>query len=318
MDYIILDLEWNQYSSQKDRSKKGIAFEIVEIGAIKLDENKNEVDEFNQVIRPQIFNKMHFMTKRIVHIDSQELENGKGFPDVIREFMDWCGDDYIFCTWGSSDLTELQRNMSYYHIDTITDGPLKYIDVQKLFSLEYEDGKLRRSLEHAVDHLHIEKDISFHRALSDAHYTAQILKCIHKPGIEEHVSYDVFVTPKSQKEEIHVVFDDYAKYISREFYSKTAAMEDREVISTRCYLCHKNVRKKIKWFSVNGKHYYCLAFCPEHGYMKGKIRMKKAEDGKTYVVKTLKLITEDEVQDIIEKKTKVKKQNAARKRKDHL
>ena len=41
---------------------------------------------------------------------------GEDFVRAMTEFLEWCGDDYRFCTWGSMDLTELQRNMY------ITDG----------------------------------------------------------------------------------------------------------------------------------------------------------------------------------------------------
>ena len=50
--------------------------------------------------------------------------------------------------------------------------------------------------------------------------------------------------PKSKKEEIHKVFPSYSKYISRSFPDKGKAMEDREVLSTRCYICDKAARKK--------------------------------------------------------------------------
>ena len=65
--------------------------------------------------------------------------------------------------------------MKYYDLDPLSDRPLKFYDVQKLFSIAFEDRKTRRSLEYAVDFLQIEKDIPFHRAFSDAYYTAQIL-----------------------------------------------------------------------------------------------------------------------------------------------
>ena len=64
----------------------------------------------------------------------------------------------------------------------------------------------------------------------------------------ENYSYDVFHVPQSREDEVKVLFHDYAKYISREFEDKTAAMQDREVSSTKCYLCHKNLKKKMKPF----------------------------------------------------------------------
>jgi CxxC motif-containing protein len=154
---------------------------------------------------------------------------------------------------------------------------------------------VRRTLEYAVDFLHIEKDIPFHRAFSDAYYTAKVFNHIKNKNILTYFSYDTFVKPTSRKEEIHVVFDTYAKYISRLFPDKISAMEDREVISCKCYLCHKNVKRKIKWFSPNGKHYYAVSLCDKHGYLKGKIRIRKAEQEQVYVVKTEKFITAEDV-----------------------
>ena len=63
---------------------------------------------------------------------------------------------------------------------------------------------------------------------------------------------------------------------------KEELMADREVISTRCYLCHKNLRRKVRWFTPNGRHYYSLSYCDKHGWMKGKIRIKKAENDMVY------------------------------------
>lgn len=301
MNYIVLDLEWNQGSEKCTNPE--LPFEVIEIGAIKLNSDKKMTGEFNEIIKPSVYKELHRITSRLIHMEMQELEKGKLFKETAERFLAWCGEDYIFCTWGPLDLTEFQRNMRYYEMEPLSDGPLVYLDVQKLFSIAYEDSKTRRSLENAVDMLQIEKDIPFHRAFSDAYYTAKVLAHI-QPDVEKMVSYDVFVTPKTREEEVYVKFEKYAKYISREFEDKNEAMADKEVISTRCYKCNRSLKKKIKWFTPNGKHYYCVSYCNEHGHMKGKIRIRKSENDKVYVVKTLKLISEEEAADI-------------RKRKDH-
>ena len=82
----------------------------------------------------------------------QELENGSPFTAAAERFLEWCeAGECRFCTWGSADLTELQRNMKFYNMAPLAEGPIAYLDVQKLFSIAYEDGKSRRALEHAVD-----------------------------------------------------------------------------------------------------------------------------------------------------------------------
>ena len=63
-------------------------------------------------------------------MDKEELEKGRPFPEVMQEFLEWCGRDYVFCIWGTLDLTELQRNMVYYGMDELSKGPLMYFDIQ--------------------------------------------------------------------------------------------------------------------------------------------------------------------------------------------
>ena len=112
MHYIVFDLEWNQAEGRIGH-EGGLPFEIVEIGAIKLGRRMRIIDEFEEVIRPRIYPRMHFMTTRIIQLDKEDLENGKEFPEVMEHFLDWCGGKYRLCIWGTLDITELQRNMCY-------------------------------------------------------------------------------------------------------------------------------------------------------------------------------------------------------------
>jgi hypothetical protein len=194
--------------------------------------------------------------------------------------------------------------MEFYNMTPLSDKPIPYLDVQKLFSIAYEDRKNRRTLEYAVDYLELEKDIPFHRAFSDAYYTAKVFVRLvtENPEIVRNESYDLFHVPQRREDEVKVQFDTYVKYVSRVFADKKSAFADREVSSSKCYLCRRNLRKKIKWFTPNGRHYYCLAYCEQHGYLKGKIRMRKAKDGGVYVVKTTKLITQEAADELRERR----------------
>mgnify|MGYP007105526883 CR=1 FL=1 len=132
-----------------------------------------------------------------------------------------------------------------------------------------------------------------------------------KPDTLKNLSYDVFHPPIDKKSEIKVRFDNYEKFISKEFESRAEAFLDREVVSSKCYLCHRNLRKKIRWFTPNGKNYYCLAHCESHGYLKGKIRVRKSSEDKVYIVKTTKLISPEEAVLLKKRSEHVKKQQQA-------
>lgn len=313
MNYIVFDLEWNQSNTGREPEVCALPFEVIDIGAIRMSSDRMMIGEFNRLVKPQVYDQMHHITSKIIHLHMQDLKRGNEFPVVAEEFMDFCGEDCIFCTWGTLDLFELQRNMRYYGMKPISDGPIKYLDIQKLYSLAFEDGKIRRNLEYAVDERKLDKDIPFHRAFSDAYYTAKIMALLPEEVLTMY-SYDTFVLPKKKEDEIHVSFPDYEKYISREFVDRHEAMEDKEVSSTKCYLCKKNVKKKVKWFSPNGgKHFYAIGECAVHGFIKYKVRIKKTENETVFVVKTIKFVNEEKAEEYVERRKAVMEKKKAAK-----
>ena len=315
-NYIVFDLEWNQSANGKERSIPHFPFEIIEIGAVKLNEAFQMVDEFHRLIRPQVYTQMHHAISEVTHMDMKELRNsGELFPDAAADFLSWCGGDAVFCTWGNMDLLELQRNMDYYHMDNPFPKPLFYYDVQKLYGLFCRENA-RISLDSAVEEQSLLENRPFHRALDDAYYTGKLLTMLgHEPGpdtILPFLSVDYYRLPSDKKEEIRMTFPGYSKYVSRIFDTKEDAMEDKGVTEMMCYRCGRMLRKKVRWFTPNQKTYFALACCPEHGYLKGKIRMKKVEEES--VVKTLKLTDEEGAQNIIQRKEDVRKKRAERNR----
>lgn len=286
VDYIIIDLEWNQCPLGRDRGERNLPFEIIEIGAVKLDENRKRKGKFHSLIKPQVYHKLHYRISEIIHIDKQELEQGESFEAVIRDFFAWCGEDFRFGTWGSTDLTELQRNMDYFGIKGISEKPFFYYDVQKLFSLETEGHQNPHTLAYAVDYYELEHSEDFHRALADAQYTAKVFQKITENIVERYFSIDCYHNPKTKEEELYVDYGSYSKFISKEYESREEALMDREIRSLKCFHCKKAVRKKVRWFSTSmKKNYYCLGYCPEHGYLKGRIRIHKTPEGRYFVVK---------------------------------
>jgi DNA polymerase III epsilon subunit-like protein len=314
MNYIVFDLEWNQSPHGKRYENKQLPFEIIEIGAVKLNEKKEQIDTFHRLIRPQVYNWIHDSIHEVIHVDYRELTGGVPFQQAVREFLDWCGSEWYFFTWGNQDVMELQRNMKFYHLLPLLSGPVIYYDVQKLFSIRYEDRKSRRSLEYAIDALGIEKTEGFHRALADAAYTAAVLQHIEDPYILPNSSLDVYQNPKTRKQEIYISYPTYDKYVSREFPSREKLMKDREVTSTRCPICKKNAKRKLRWFLHNQKNYYSISICQEHGLVKGKIRLRKTEEDMVYAVKTIRVIDGAEAEEIRGKREALRRKRQAKRK----
>ena len=312
-NYIIFDLEWNQCPEGKENSIERLPFEIIEIGAVKMNGDFQIISQFHRLITPQVYTELHYIISEMTHINMEKLKvEGDSFPEVIRDFIEWCGEDYWFCTWGSMDLMELQRNMEFYGMEIPFEKPLCYYDVQKLYGITAKDGKEKLSLDHAVEELEIEQNRPFHQALDDAYYTGMVLQRMDTHVWEPYISMDYYWVPETKEEQVTLKFPTYSKFVSRTFETKEDAMGDKTVADLICPYCRRMLRKKVRWFSLNQRQYFCLGVCPEHGFVRGKIRMKKSESGMVYVVKTTKATDETGAQRVFRKKEEQRKKRHER------
>lgn len=186
MSYIVLDLEFNQAYDFKTNKTilliPSCRFEIIQIGAVKLDDNLNIIDKINIYIKPNLYKEIHPYVEKITGLSKDFLNDKPTFKQAYPLFEDFLGKDeeHIFCVWGSSDLRALYRNLSYYDM---LKAPLilKYIDIQNMTTkhLKYSKGGCI-GLEKAIQALDLPKEENFHDALNDALYTAKIFKKVHK------------------------------------------------------------------------------------------------------------------------------------------
>jgi inhibitor of KinA sporulation pathway (predicted exonuclease) len=314
MNYIVLDLEWNQCPSGKKHEDPTLPFEIIEIGAVKLSADFRPLGSYHEIIQPEVYKKLHYITRNVINLKEHDLQGKRSFPEVFRDFSVWCGEDYLFSSWGSSDLPELQRNVAWHqkkgNLDPVWPFaiPLFYRDVQKLFSIVHEDGVKRRSLEWAVEYLKLDKKEKFHDAFSDAVYTSRILAQIPREVIDQYVSVDTFKTPRNREEEILLSDGSCTRFISRSFKSQETVMRDRLIAQVRCPICGGQCHKKIDWFQETGKNLLCAADCPEHRLLKGKVHLRQNGAGRWFAIKTIETVPVSEL-DLI-----LKRQESARKR----
>ena len=289
MYYIVLDLEWNQSmdpaQAKKEPGSVGSPLyrlppcEIIEIGAVKLNESFEVVSEFDELVKPRLYKQLHFATKKITRISQSELEQAKGFPRAAAAFLDWLGEEeYVFCTWGNMDLTELMRNLDFYNIRPPFKNPLLFYDLQRIYCLQYENATHTRSLENAVDALYIPKDIPFHRASADTHYTALVMKKLDMKRYKNELTPDLHRIPKRHSEEFMLRYEKSNLYISRGFPDSITLMMDLNLRLTPCPVCGAKAIKKIKWFSSN-HDFYSMAICKRHGFLRARIHVKHADEG---------------------------------------
>ncbi|WP_432664352.1 3'-5' exonuclease [Wukongibacter baidiensis] len=186
MNYIVLDTEFNQPSPQlfnpktKFKPNKICPFELIEIGAVKLNERFEQIDTFKIFIKPVIYYSLCPIIKRKTKISSKDLKNGIPFEIAVKNFRTWIGDeDYVLSVWSNHDIIELKRNCNYHNLKN--DWLNNYLDVQAEAGKFFDLPKGQQiGLKNAIKKLNIEIDMKFHRALNDAIYTAEVFKLIRQ------------------------------------------------------------------------------------------------------------------------------------------
>ena len=178
------------------------------------------VSEFNELIKPQVYHRDAQDHQQTDPYSDAGAGRGETIPGGRRRFLSDGADrsEYLFCTWGTLDLTELQRNMAYYEMPLLAPGPLPYLDVQKLFAIAYEGAQdpQKSGICHQI-FLHIEKRIfpSTGRSVMPTMRQKILIRILEEhPEVVVNLSYDTFCPPKDRRDEVKAQFDTYVKYIS--------------------------------------------------------------------------------------------------------
>ena len=168
-------------------------------------------------------------------------------------------------------------------------------------------------MDQAVQEQEVQEERPFHRALDDAYYTGRILSRLDMERYGVYLSVDYYRLPRSKEEEFRLYFPNYSKYVSRPFDNKEDIMKDKDLADVVCLRCGRMLRKIIRWFTCGQKLYLCLAVCPDHGYMRGKVRVKRSEYDQYYGVKTIKAASEADMEQILQKREDMRKRRSGKK-----
>lgn len=268
MFYVIFDLEWNNAYDYK--LKKGVN-EIIEIGAIKLDEKLNIIDTFKQLIKPKLSKKLSSRFKNLTHISMEEIDNsGIAFEAAIADFSRWSGgENSIFLSWSNSDLYVLIDNFKKFMGISSVDFIKKYADLQKYCQSFIENGNANQiSLAHCAELFEINVDTeNLHRALEDCYLSSECFKKVFNSKFSEYV----VDCDKAFFERL--VFKPYflTKNISEDYNV------NNEVLN--CPYCKSNMRVLKKYESIN-KSFRTVCECTKCGKkFWAFVRAKKTYDG---------------------------------------
>ncbi len=266
MDYIILDMEWNQAleRSKVVQSPVILRGEIIQIGAVKTDENFELIDTLKINIAPKYYKKMNRHVEKITGITSEQLALGEKFPEAFARFKQWCGDDFRFITWGFDDVAMLSDNLAIHGFEPSWGSD--YINLQLIYKNQIDNERTQWSLSDAVERLQIPMDAQAHDAMNDAWFTFQVCRHLDmQKGLAEYSCMSAGQRLPLRRDVIKNISDP------------RRVLADKRAADVPCPDCSEVMRSR-EWLAFGGGRRSTISECEKHGEFLVKLTCKKASE----------------------------------------
>lgn len=177
MSLIVFDLEWNIGYQPRlfdyHGAEQTLRGEIIQIGAVKVDETGRVLDTFSLNLKPRLFRKLQHHIAKVTGMTQADLDGGVPIREGLQRFVRWCGPDAAFAEWGMDDVPVLKQNLFLNNLDER--WPTRWYDLQQIFLAQRGRAEGEgMTLESVITRLGIPTDRPFHDALSDALYTVDV------------------------------------------------------------------------------------------------------------------------------------------------
>lgn len=186
MKHVVVDLEMNPLDKQYQQEKVLCGREVIEIGAVILDEEYQEIGSFKTLVKPEFNDVIKPYYENLTGITTAMVANAPVFEEALHMFISWCysiNDNIQIYQWSESDLDQIIREIALKGIQ-LKPKEMKLFTDWEDFQKEY-GSKLQLSnavsLKNAVMYAGVDFEGTEHDALFDARNTATLLKIVRTP-----------------------------------------------------------------------------------------------------------------------------------------
>lgn len=186
MKHVVVDLEMNPLDKQYQQEKVLCGREVIEIGAVILDEEYQEIGSFKTLVKPEFNDVIKPYYENLTGITTAMVANAPVFEEALHMFISWCyniNDNIQIYQWSESDLNQIIREIALKGIQ-LKPKEMKLFTDWEDFQKEY-GSKLQLSnavsLKNAVMYAGVDFEGTEHDALFDARNTATLLKIVRTP-----------------------------------------------------------------------------------------------------------------------------------------
>ena len=176
MYYVVVDLEMCSIPKSNRTIDFKWSTELIQIGAVMLNENYQIVDQFMTYIKPQ-YGRLNSFIERLTGITDDDLINAPTTEEGIKRFLEWIPDDVIMVQWSENDKYQLLREIKGKKIDCkdlhkIQDN---WVDCQVQFTQIMKAERIF-NLQEALNISDIDYNLNLHDGLVDASNTALLFE----------------------------------------------------------------------------------------------------------------------------------------------
>lgn len=271
MNYIILDFEWDTVFYAPE---KRFINQIVQIGAVKLDEKFHSAGKFEQLVRSPFSKKVSSRFTELTGISTEDMLSGIPLKDAVEKYNIWAGEDFITLTWSTSDLYAVIDNEKLFLPSETHFKIGKYVDLQSYVQSELKlKGKEitnQISLSAAAEMLAISTEkFDMHTALDDSVITSETLKCSYNKE-----RFEKFIRDTRDPEFYNRL--TFKSYYLKKFNSPEIKPQH---LIFRCNKCKSRAKKETAWKYKN--HWFSAQFFCEkcNNRFTGRVLFKMTYNG---------------------------------------
>lgn len=111
--FIVVDLEMCRVPSYS--AHYPLKHETIQIGAVRLNEQYEIVDEFNTFVKPE-FGRLDRFISNLTAIKGKDLKDAPTMDTALSMFIDWIPADAVVVSWSNSDLKQIKGEAKAKHL----------------------------------------------------------------------------------------------------------------------------------------------------------------------------------------------------------
>ena len=177
---IFVDFEMHPIAREYHEERKIWKDEIIEFGAVMMDNENHELDSFQSYVHPVFMTSFSRKICDLTGIGPEQLSGAPHLQTVLKDFTEWCsrdGLDFTIYAWSDTDLMQVLMEMELKKIPC-EGREMNYLlknweDFQKMYG-ELLGLQRPLSLSDALDYVGLAPKGRLHDALWDARNTAQL------------------------------------------------------------------------------------------------------------------------------------------------